>query len=313
MYSYKEKNEFNKIVWATTRALLESDKYKRKKSGKKTKSHWHLFKSLLEYFTLLLKLTGYYEKGLKNAKNLEINRVDFYFPELPKELEGFTILHLSDIHIDTLPGLEDIIADQLKTLEADLLVITGDYRRETKGEYRQVIKPIRKIVESVRAKHGKIAILGNHDSWIMVDELEKTGLRLLINESVILETGGKKILITGTDDPYYYFTDQAYDSFSNSEFDFKIALVHTSELYQVAAENNYQLYLCGHTHGGQICLPGGIPVITHQYEGKQFFRGKWRYKNMQGYTHKGCGTSAIPIRFNCPGEIALIRLTGSDK
>ena len=307
MHSYKEKKEFNKLVWAVTRSLLESDKYKRKKNGKKTKSHWDFFTSLLEYFTLLLRLIGYYHKGLKNAKNLEINRVDFSFSELPEELEGFTILHLSDLHIDTLPGLEDIIIDQLKTLPADLLVITGDYRKETKGEYRQVMEPIRKIVESARVEYGKLAILGNHDSWIMVEELEKTGLKLLINESIIIETGDKKILITGTDDPYYYFTDQIYDSFSNSDFDFKIALVHTSELYNMAADNNYQLYLCGHTHGGQICLPEVLRLLHINMKVNNFLRGNGDIKVCRGIPIKDAELQPF-----LSGLIVPVRLLSSD-
>ena len=66
--------------------------------------------------------------------------------------------------------------------------------------------------------------------------------------------------------------------------------------------------LCGHTHGGQICLPGGIPIFTHLYSGRKFYRGLWNYGNMKGYTSPGCGAVAIPVRFNSQSEIALITL-----
>jgi predicted MPP superfamily phosphohydrolase len=91
------------------------------------------------------------------------------------------------------------------------------------------------------------------------------------------ERAGQKILITGTDDPYRYYTIQELRALETSGYDFKIALVHTSELYDLAAENNYDLYLCGHTHGGQICLFNGKPLITHQYEGSRFVKGLWYY------------------------------------
>jgi hypothetical protein len=85
-------------------------------------------------------------------------------------------------------------------------------------------------------------------------------------------------------------------------------LVHSPELFDLAAVNGYKLYLCGHTHGGQICLPGGIPVIRHLYNGKKYYRGLWQYNGMKGYTSEGCGTSGIPIRYNSHSEVTLFTL-----
>lgn len=153
-----------------------------------------------------------------------------------------------------------------------------------------------------------MAVLGNHDTYLMVDYFEEMGIRVLANETVTISRNDGQLAVTGVDDPHYYYTDQAITSMEEHIDGFKILLGHSPELYDVAADNGYSLYLCGHTHGGQICLPGGIPLITHLYNGRKFYRGLWRYNGMKGYTSQGCGSVSIPIRFNCESEISLITL-----
>jgi len=294
-----------KKIWLTTRAHLESDRYKYRSSGKRSKSRWSLFSKLLDVFVIFLKLFGLYKKGLKNAKNIHINEFTLEFQNLPEKFDGYKLLHLSDLHLDTLPGIEDIIIEKIQNLKYDLCVMTGDYRKNTLGRFKQIINPMKKIVSTLKGKDGVIAILGNHDTYLMLKQFEKMGIILLANESIIINKGNEKITITGIDDPFYYYTDQAVNALDENIDGFKIALVHTSELYETAEQNNYNLYLCGHTHGGQICLPGGIPIITHQFEGKKLYKGLWNFKNMKGYTSQGCGTSGIPIRFYSQSEIVL--------
>ena len=297
-----------KNIWLSTRAHLESDRYKYSSSGKRSKSRWSLFSKLLNIFVILLKLFNLYKKGLKNAKNIHINKFTLEFPDLPEKFDGYKILHLSDLHLDTLPGIEDIIINKIKNLQYDLCVMTGDYRKNTLGSFMQIINPLKKIVSAKNPKDGIIAIFGNHDTYLMLKQFDKMGIKLLANESISISRGNDKITLTGTDDPFYYYTDQAINALEENINGFKIALVHTSELYETAEQNAYNLYLCGHTHGGQICLPGGIPIITHQFEGKKFYKGLWNYNQMKGYTSQGCGTSGIPIRFYSQSEIALFTL-----
>ena len=114
--------------------------------------------------------------------------------------------------------------------------------------------------------------------------------------------------MTGLDDPYYYYTDQALAALEQAPEGFKIAMVHAPSLFDVAAGNGYRLYLCGHTHGGQICLPGGRPLIVHLRHGRKYYRGLWRYRDMTGYTGQGVGTVGVPLRFNTRSEITLFRL-----
>jgi predicted MPP superfamily phosphohydrolase len=90
--------------------------------------------------------------------------------------------------------------------------------------------------------------------------------------------------------------------------DFSILLSHTPEVYQQASYADFSLLLCGHTHGGQICLPGRIPITLDSVLPRHMGSGPWRYHDMIGYTSVGAGCSIVPVRFNCPPEITLHRL-----
>ncbi|MCF8332748.1 MAG: metallophosphoesterase family protein [Bacteroidales bacterium] len=303
-----EKDKERRIIWAAMRASLEASRFKYKRNGKKSKSHWTTFERMLGFLRLGLKLTGLYDKGLKNASEMKLEEHTLFFSTLPGAFDGFKILNLSDFHIDSLNNHEDKIIRKVAPLEYDTAFFTGDYRKNISGSFKNILGPMKKIAAAINPPYGKWAVLGNHDSYLMAEYEEEVGINLIVNETFELEKEGQKIYITGTDDPYYYYSEQALFALEKPLEGFKIALVHTSELRDVAAQNDYNLYLCGHTHGGQICLPNGKAILTHQYEGKGFVSGIWDYNGMIGYTNRGCGVSGIPVRFNCPPEITLITL-----
>lgn len=303
-----EKDRERRLIWAAMRASLEASRYKYKRNGKKSHSNWTTFERLLGVFKKGLRLTGLYEKGLQNAGNISKEEETYWFSDLPEAFDGFRILHLSDFHIDSLPGHENNIIDTVSAFEYDVAFFTGDYRKHTSGSFKNIIQPMRKIAEAMTPPFGIWAILGNHDTYLMAEYEEEVGINMLVNETLELEKEGQKLFVTGTDDTFYYYTEQALFALEKPVEGFKIALVHTSELRDVAAEHGYRLYLCGHTHGGQICMPSGKALITHQFEGKQFVSGNWKYNGMKGYTSRGCGVSGIPVRFNCPPEVTRITL-----
>ncbi len=267
-----------------------------------------MFERLLWLFKLLLRLTRWYKKGHANAKNIEVRTLKLPFRDLPPAFNGFKILQLSDLHIDAIEGLEDILIGIIKPLDFDLCVITGDFRRDTTGSFRQILPAMTKLLMAIRPEQGVLAVLGNHDTFKMVELLEPLGVRFLVNESVTIEKESQHIRINGTDDTYYFYTDMALRALESDTKDFSIALSHTGELSDIAAKNHYKLYLCGHTHGGQICLPGGIPIISHQKGRRERVRGLWYENGMKGYTSPGAGVSGIPLRYNCPPEITLFEL-----
>jgi len=307
-YPLQQKEKEARLIWASVRATLEAFRFKYKRSGKRSRSKWSLFERLLWFFKLLLRLTRWYKKGYANAKNIEVRKLKLSFENLPTAFNGFKILQLSDLHIDAIEGLEDILIGKIKPLDFDLCVITGDFRKDTTGSFRQIFPAMRKLLMAVRPEQGVLAVLGNHDTFKIVELLEPLGIRFLVNESVLIEKKSQCIRINGTDDTYYFYTDMALHALENNTKDFSIALSHTGELSDIAANNHFKLYLCGHTHGGQICLPGGIPIISHQKGRRERVRGLWYEKDMKGYTSSGAGVSGIPLRFNCPPEITLFEL-----
>ena len=311
MYNFIDAPESRKekrLIWAATRSVLENIGFLRNKNGKRSRSHWNLFVRLLNIFAFFLRVTGHYQKGYGNAKTIRISEVTLGYPNLPAAFDGFRILHLSDLHIDSIPGFASIISKKIKKLEFDICFLTGDYRRDNSGSILQILKPFKILSKYIQAPFGTFAVLGNHDTFLMAQYESQSGLELLVNESVEIVKDGQKILVTGTDDPFSYYTEQALLSLDTRGYDFKIALVHTSELAKAASANKYDLYLCGHTHGGQICLKEGFPLVSHQFEGKNFNHGQWKVGKMIGYTSRGVGVSGMPVRFNCPAEVVLITL-----
>lgn len=300
--------ERRRLIWETTRAMLEADNFKHRKYGEKRKRRWSLFAYLITGFYRLLKLTPLYAVGIRNAKTIVINEIDLHYDDLPAAFDGYTVLHMTDLHVDMIPGTAQSICDQIAELNVDLCVMTGDYRNKVGGGFKNILLPMQQVVSCIKASDGIIATLGNHDSYLMTPYLEQMGIRVLNNETVEINRRDDRIWLTGVDDPYYYFTDQAIVALEEAPAGFKIALVHAPSLFDIASDNGYRLYLCGHTHGGQICLPGGIPIIRHLRYGRQYYRGIWQYGPMTGYTGQGTGTVGIPIRFNTQSEITLFRL-----
>ena len=132
---------------------------------------------------------------------------------------------------------------------------------------------------------------------------------MLVNESAVISRGNQCLYLAGIDDAHLYRTHDIEKAASQIPANsFSILLSHTPEIYKQAARANFDLLLSGHTHGGQICLPGGIPIILFSRLPRRMGAGRWEYGNMIGYTSVGLGSSLVPIRFNCLPEITLHHL-----
>jgi len=260
-------------------------------------------------YTWFFKLTGLQEKGLQNALDVRLEEQTFYFPDLPQSFDGFRILLLTDLHLDGLPGLTDELARQIRDMEVDLCLLGGDIRMKTYGPMAPCLRQLRRLLPHVRSRHGILGVLGNHDCIEMTVDLEETGLIMLINDSWEISRSGESIWVVGVDDPHFYRVADTERAFRGiPDHGFKIFLAHSPEVYKAAADYRPRLYLCGHTHGGQICLPGRAPILTNSRAPNFTVMGRWQYRGMTGYTSRGAGASGVPLRFNCPGEISLITL-----
>jgi predicted MPP superfamily phosphohydrolase len=161
-------------------------------------------------------------------------------------------------------------------------------------------------------KQPVFAVLGNHDSIRMAPELEGMGIRLLLNENVTLRQGADQLYLAGIDDAHYFRVHNLEKSAQGIPGQAaSILLSHTPEVYRQAAHTGFDVMLCGHTHGGQICLPGGIPLTLDSRCPRYMGAGSWRYHTMTGYTSVGAGTSIVDVRLNCPPEITLHTLQRS--
>ena len=164
---------------------------------------------------------------------------------------------------------------------------------------------------SVRShiKHNVYAVLGNHDTVRLVPGFEDMGISMLLNESVTIERDNTRIHLVGIDDAHYYRMDNIEKATSGVPQDeISILLTHTPEIYRQAAHADFDILLAGHTHGGQICLPGQIPVTLDSRLPRSMGSGPWQYHNLIGYTSVGVGSSVVTVRFNCPPEITLHHL-----
>jgi predicted MPP superfamily phosphohydrolase len=279
--------------------------------SKRGRSSWRgeNHQALYTLLRVALRLTGLRQRGELNALSPVVREIQLTYDNLPESFCGFKMLHLTDLHADGLMGLADAISERLRGLEVDLCVMTGDYRYESRGPCHDVYPPMEYILKSVNARLGVIGILGNHDVSEEVPALERLGVRMLINEALELRRDRESAWVIGLDDPHYYGCDDLPAALRDVPSEaFKILLVHTPEIIKEAEEYGVDLYLCGHTHGGQICLPLIGPIVINANCSRAYARGVWKYKNLQGYTSPGVGTSGVPVRFFCPPEIGLIEL-----
>ena len=277
------------------------------------RSPWRdlVFSSLVRLFGSGTRLVGIYERGKRNALNVRLVDVSLSFPDLPLSFDGYRILQLSDTHLDCLPELAPVAARLLVGLEVDLVALTGDVHGHHRAPILASTAPCRELLEGVRVSDRRLAVLGNHDPTDMAGALEKLGFEVLLNSSTILKRGDEQIVVTGLDDVHRFFTTNALSALLEGPEGFRIALVHSAEVADHAAAAGYALYLSGHTHGGQICLPGGRPIVTHLRRCRHAGVGTWNEGQMIGYTSRGLGVGHVPLRFNCPGELSVITLRRS--
>ncbi len=256
---------------------------------------------------IALRVTGTYWRGRANAGKVQVRRNIVRLPNLPSAFDGFIILHLSDLHADISGPALQRVAELARGVGYDLCVLTGDYRGLTHGDCEPSLEGVARLREALR---GDIyGVLGNHDSIAMVPDLEALGIRILLNECVAIVRGSASIYLAGVDDAHFYRADNIEKAAADiPDGSFSILLSHTPEIYRQAAHAGFDLMLSGHTHGGQICLPGGIPILIEANLPRAFAAGAWRHASMAGYTSVGAGSSVVPVRFNNRPEITLHQL-----
>lgn len=276
-------------------------------------NYFHIENLKLSHFAIRasLRLTGLYERGQRNATQIEVKQNYISSTRIPKAFDGYTILQLSDLHVDLSQNAMGHLTTILQTINYDLCALTGDYRGQTFGPYDATLAIMSRICAEI--KKPIYGVLGNHDTVRMLPGLEGMGIRMLLNECETIERDHQRIHVAGIDDAHFYRADNIEKAASEiPSGEFSILLSHTPEIYKPAALADFDLMLSGHTHGGQICLPGGIPITLSSVLPRFMGSGPWKYRNLIGYTSVGAGSSVVPVRFNCPPEITLHYLQSSN-
>jgi hypothetical protein len=295
-------------VWAERRRVLERSGRSANPDGNHGGWQGRALHAAAFGFAWATRLTGIHARGRRNALSPVLVEREFTFFDLPAAFDGYRILQISDPHLDGLPELAGIARRLVSGVNVDLVAITGDIHASPRAPLARSTMPLADLLTGPKVRDRVVAVLGNHDPASMVDALEHVGITALINESLVIERGNERLVVTGLDDVHRFYTPAAKQALRDAPAGFRIALVHSAEIADHAAAAGFGLYLCGHTHGGQICLPNGRSLFTRLRRCHFGAQGEWRAGAMIGYTSNGLGVGEVPLRFNCRGEIAVITL-----
>ena len=237
-------------------------------------------------------------------------RLEVEIPGLESAFDGYTVAHLTDIHLGQWlsPARLEGVTDLTNGLEADLIALTGDYLSyDLDGSARD----LEKAFGQLRAKDGVFAVLGNHDHWVGADRvrglLDRCGIRELRNDVVTLRRGAAVLHLAGVDDVMVHQDDMPRVMERLPEGP-ALLLAHEPDFADRAARTGrFGLQLSGHSHGGQVVLPRFGPLIRGPHCWK-YPLDRYRVGKMTLYTNRGLGSNMWWIRVNCPPEIALVSL-----
>ncbi|CAN5649203.1 hypothetical protein BH24ACI2_BH24ACI2_15300 [soil metagenome] len=245
--------------------------------------------------------------ALNEANTLIVENIKIRLKRLPKNLEGFRLVHLSDIHHSPFTAIGHISrAVEISTrLKPDIFVLTGDYvSHET-----AYIAPMAKVLGQLKSEFGTYACLGNHDHWtnaeMVTDLMRQENINVLINEGFRFAARGASFWLAGVDDYMVGKTDLRSALRGSFPDEMKMLLAHNPIIAGRAARVEVDLVLSGHTHGGQIKIRNEEKRILPR---RKLKNGLYRRKDTQIYVTRGIGTVVLPVRYGCPPEISLIEL-----
>ena len=296
--------------WATRRRAIEDSRYLVSRAGPYGRWRQRAFKVVVMVLDGMLRLTPIYALGRRNALDLRKVELALELPGLPPAFDGYRILQMSDTHLDHLPELAAAARVLLDGVEVDMLAVTGDIHGHPRVPIERSAALLMEALAGVRVRGPRLAVLGNHDPASMAGLLERMGFDVLVNRSILLRHGDDSLRVTGLDDVHSFYTEAALAALGEHDGEFRIALVHSAEVADDADAAGYALYLCGHTHGGQICLPNGDPLYVPSKWSRQYCAGLYRHSGKWLFVSRGVGTVGLPLRLWAPPDIVVFDLGG---
>lgn len=232
-------------------------------------------------------------------------RAEIPIHDLAPALNGLRVIHISDLHLKPRwgRGYTELL-DRLRADPPDLILITGDFI-DNKSDHRPTLPILERLIGHLTARHGIYAILGNHDPEVVRPYIAAMGVRFVTHRRMIVSAGKGEVEFIGL------------PGLSRHELDMdfiralpprapgipRIILSHYPDLFCSVRGSDPDLYLAGHTHGGQICLPNGTPVVTHDVMPRRFCKGIHRIGKTWYAVSSGFGFTSLPLRMFCPTEV----------
>ena len=260
-----------------------------------------------------IKPVALFQRGLSAfaiGQQLVVEQVKIPIHQLHPALEGFKIVQLSDFHLDPFFQIEMLrtAVSMVNALQPDLVVLTGDYVTRI-GDAIFELAP---LLAGLNARYGVYASLGNHDvrsrTKVIKSGLRQARLPLLVNAGLPITVGQGQLYLAGLDDGLWGRPSLKEALINCPPATPVILLAHEPDLVdQVATDVRVALQLSGHTHGGQIRLPG-LGALTLPSLGSKYVQGLYRVRSTWLYTNRGIGSIRIPVRMNCQPEITEITL-----
>ena len=263
---------------------------------------------------LLVSFYLYYENNYLQVSNYNIES-----NKIPKDFDGFKIAQISDFHNTKSKKLTNDLVEKIKKSKPNIIVLTGDLIDSNKTNIDIAISFIKKINNIAPIYY----VTGNHEAKIsnyeeLKNKLEKNKVIILDDKLEIIKKDKSMINIIGIDDPSFNFNTYRDDStiiqdnlipIQFDKNDFTILLSHRPELIETYAENNFDLVLSGHAHGGQIRIPfiGGL-IAPNQGLLPKYTSGIYEIKNTKMIVSRGIGNSILPFRVNNRPELVIIEL-----
>lgn len=241
---------------------------------------------------------------------LQITRLTLPIADLPPAFEGYRIVQLSDLHLGVrlIQEYLPVVVQAANREQPDLLAITGDIATGR----RRGLAEAQAVLAGLRARDGVWATLGNHDYSVGVDlvasALREAQIRLLCNAHCVIRRAADHLVIAGIDDVVQGIPDLPRTLHGVPEDSPVILLAHEPDFARIAAaDRRIVLQLSGHTHGGQIRLPGLKPLVLPTF-GHAYPDGPYWVQGMVLYTSRGIGTGRMVMRFLCRPEMVVITL-----
>jgi predicted MPP superfamily phosphohydrolase len=235
---------------------------------------------------------------------------------LAPELAGLKIVHLSDFHTrgSWSPGYGELV-DRVNSATSDLVLVTGDFI-DDKNDHRAGLPVLRKFLPRLKSRLGVYGILGNHDVDLIEPYLIEMGVNVIDGRRVVLEGSGQgSIELIGLPGRARVDLDRHFIASvpQKSPGTLRIVMSHYPDHVKRVRPLAADLFLAGHTHGGQCCLPGGWPIITHDRLPRRLSKGVHRYEGTWLVVSRGIGFAGMPLRVFCPGEVGEIVVTSNRK